>query len=148
MTRGVPMGATEQAVIDELGPATRWEAALEDIDCVVHLAARAHVMRDSQSNADLYMRANAQGTLRLATQCAHAGVRRFIFLSSIKVNGDATQARPFSPLDEPRPCDAYGESKWEAEKHALQVGRETAMEVVVMRSPLIYGPGVKGNFLP
>jgi len=145
--RRVPTGATEQAVIDELGPATRWEAALEDIDCVVHLAARAHVMRDSQSNADLYMRANAQGTLRLATQCAHAGVRRFIFLSSIKVNGDATQARPFSPLDEPRPCDAYGESKWEAEKHALQVGRETAMEVVVMRSPLIYGPGVKGNFL-
>jgi nucleoside-diphosphate-sugar epimerase len=145
--RRVPAGASEQAVTDELGPATRWEAALEGIDCVVHLAARAHVMRDSKSNAGLYMRANAQGTLRLATECARAGVRRFVFLSTIKVNGDATRDRPFSPLDEPRPRDAYGESKWEGEKHAFKVGREAGMEVAVVRSPLVYGPGVKGNFL-
>jgi UDP-glucose 4-epimerase len=145
--RRLPAGASERAVIDELGPVTQWEAALDGIDCVVHLAARAHVMRDSKSNADLYMRVNAEGTLRLATQSARAGVQRFVFLSSIKVNGDATSTRPFSPLDDPRPLDAYGESKWEGEKHALRVGRETGMEVVVMRSPLVYGPGVKGNFL-
>lgn len=143
----VPAAATESAEVQMLGPDTDWSAALQGVDVVVHLAARAHVMRDSRDNDVLYERANAAGTFRLATQCAARGVRRFVFMSSVKVNGEETIGPPFTYRDRPMPADAYGESKLRGEMHAIEVGRETGMEVAVIRSPLMYGPGVKGNFL-
>lgn len=142
-----PAGAAERTLVTDLGPLTPWEAALEDVDSVVHLAARAHVLRDSPLNAPLYLQANALGTLNLARQSACAGVRRFVYMSSVKVNGESTTGRPFTELDPPSPRDAYGTSKWEGERHAFEVAAQSAMEVAVVRSPLMYGPGVKGNFL-
>lgn len=130
---------------DEL---TDWSLALDDVDVVIHAAGRAYVMRE-ESIASLaeYRRVNVEGTLNLARQAAAAGVRRFVFISSIKVNGETTvPGRPFTADDAPAPNDAYGLSKTEAEVQLEQVARETAMEVTIIRPPLIYGQGVKGNF--
>ena len=140
--------AGEIAVVGDIGPDTDWQQALTDIDCVVHLAARAHVFDDPGAGllAD-YRRINVLGTTRLAQQAAAAGVRRFVFLSSVKVNGESTAAQPFSDVDPPLPEDAYGISKREAEDALWQIGADTGMEVVILRAPLVYGPGVKGNFL-
>lgn len=145
--RRAPACVDEPMAIEDLGAGNQWLPLLRDVDSVVHLAARAHVLGDSAADAHLYREINAVGTLNLATQAAGAGVRRFILLSSIKVNGEATYDRPFSPDDEPRPRDAYGESKWEAERHALTAGARAGMEVAIVRPPLVYGPGVKANFL-
>jgi nucleoside-diphosphate-sugar epimerase len=94
-----------------------------------------------------YRRVNVDGTLNLARQAAESGVHRFIFVSSVKVNGELSNERkPFSPSDAPAPEDAYGVSKWEAEQGLKAIAKETAMEVVIVRPPLVYGPGVKGNF--
>jgi nucleoside-diphosphate-sugar epimerase len=113
---------------------------------VVHLAARTHVIRDTAAEPRAeYRRLNVEGTRTLAHAAQTAGVRRFIFLSSIKVNGEATTVRPFTENDTPQPEDAYGISKWEAEL-ALRAAA-ASMETVVLRPPLLYGPGVKGNFL-
>ncbi len=135
--------------VGELGPDTDWRAALAGCDAVVHLAARVHVLRESESDAvSAYRIANVAGTERLARQAARAGVRRLVYLSSIKVNGEATTpGRPFRGHDSPRPQDAYGESKWAAEQALARVGRETGLEWVVLRPPLVYGPGVGANFL-
>lgn len=139
--------------------AADWRALLQGCDAVVHTAARVHVMREAGAGplaadllaADLlatYRAANVAGSLRLASQAAAAGVRRFVFLSSIKVNGEGTEpGRPFTADDRPAPQDAYARSKAEAEAALLQLGRRTGMEVVVIRPPLVYGPGVKANFL-
>jgi len=142
-----PLCVDEPMTIGDLGVANQWLPLLRDVDSVVHLAARAHVLGDPAANAHLYREVNAAGTLNLATQAADAGVRRFILLSSVKVNGESTRDRPFSADDEPQPRDAYGESKWEAERHALAVGAHAGMEVAIVRPPLVYGPGVKANFL-
>jgi nucleoside-diphosphate-sugar epimerase len=122
--------------------------------CVIHCAARAHIMRDEALEPlTEYRRVNVQGTINLARQAAVAGVKRFVFLSSGKVNGESTDGlpRPFGARndgvdDEPRPEDAYGLSKWEAEQGLWEIASQTGMEVVVVRPPLVYGPGVKGNF--
>jgi nucleoside-diphosphate-sugar epimerase len=122
--------------------------------CVIHCAARAHIMRDEALDPlTEYRRVNVQGTLNLARQAAVVGVKRFVFLSSVKVNGESTDGlpRPFGARndgvgDEPRPEDAYGLSKWEAEQGLWEIASQTGMEVVVVRPPLVYGPGVKGNF--
>jgi len=134
--------------IGEISPETDWSVALRDVRHVVHLAARVHVMRDrSSSPLAEFRRVNAAGTLNLARQAAAAGVRRFVFLSSIKVNGECTEiGRPFSADDAPGPKDPYGVSKYEAEELLRQVGIETGMEVVMIRPSLVYGPGVKANF--
>ncbi len=145
--RPTPTGAAEHAVIGDLGGDISWQEALLGVDSVVHLAARAHVLGDSPANADLYAQANALGTSNLARQSAAAGVRQFVFLSSIKVNGEATTSRAFNSNDEPRPRDAYARSKWEGEKFAMIAGRESGMRVAIVRPPLVYGPGVKANFL-
>jgi len=145
--RAAPAGAAEHAVMGDLGGNLRWQDALAGVDSVVHLAARAHVLGDSAINADLYAEANARGTLNLARQAAAAGVRRFIFLSSIKVNGETTTSRAFDCDDEPHPLDAYGASKWEGEKSLMTVALQTGMGVAIVRPPLVYGPGVKANFL-
>jgi UDP-glucose 4-epimerase len=144
--RRAPPEAAETATVGELGADTRWHDSLEGVELAIHLAARAHVMNDAGS-ADAYREANARGTLNFAAQCAQAGVRRLVFLSSVKVNGEATAERPFSALDPPQPQDPYGVSKCEGEKFAMQVGEQSAMEVAIVRAPLMYGPGVKANFL-
>ena len=143
----IPPEAKEHCVIGNLGSSLPWGRALCGVDMVVHLAARAHILKDSPANAGLYFEANALATHNLARQAADAKVDRFVYLSSIKVNGDATTGRAFTRDDEPRPCDAYGLSKWEGEKLALKVATESGMRVSIVRPPLIYGPGVKANFL-
>ncbi|WP_460120623.1 UDP-glucose 4-epimerase family protein [Pseudomonas sp. H3_G09] len=124
-------------------------SSLRNVEVVVHCAARVHVMNDSSADPlNEFREVNVQGTLRLARSAAASGVKRFIFISSIKVNGESTQAgKPFTALDQPNPSDSYGVSKYEAEIALQQLACETAMEVVVIRPPLVYGPGVKANFL-
>jgi len=127
---------------------TDWSAALAGADVVMHLAARVHVMNESAADPLAAFRAvNVDATVNLARQAARAGVRRFLFLSSIKVNGEETaRDKPFKASDVPHPEDAYGRSKLEAEEALLAVAAETGMDVVIIRPPLVYGPGVKANF--
>jgi len=133
-----------RAETGDIGPETDWRPLLADIDAVVHLAARVHVMRDRAADPEReFDRVNHQATATLAAQAAAAGVRRFIFLSSIKVHGDASD-HPLSASDAPAPDDAYGRSKLAAERALAGLGDD--MTVVVLRPPLVYGPGVKGNF--
>lgn len=137
---------------------TDWKAALSGVTTIIHCAARAHLPLSKQSMdaVDLYRVINTLGTLNLAEQAAAEGVKRFIFLSSIKVNGESTShpsffkvkvGNPFSIGDIPRPLDAYGISKFEAECGLQQISKSFGMELVIVRSPLVYGPGVKANFL-
>jgi nucleoside-diphosphate-sugar epimerase len=122
--------------------------ALPGVDVVVHLAARAHVMRDTAADPEAaFRRANLDATRHLAQEALGAGVRRFVFLSSVKVNGEQTTDRPFTEDDLPKPEDAYGRSKWAAEQELWRIAGATRLEVVVIRPPLVYGPRVKGNFL-
>lgn len=125
-----------------------WSEALVDIDLVVHAAARVHVMSDKAINPLAeFRKVNVEGTLNLAKQAAKLGVKRFIFVSSIKVNGETTEpGRPFTADDTPAPMDLYGVSKLEAEQGLQQLACETDMELVIIRPPLVYGSGVKGNF--
>jgi nucleoside-diphosphate-sugar epimerase len=142
-----PDGLQLQAVGD-INSQTDWQLALKGVQTVVHCAARAHVMREQAVDAlAAYREVNVAGTLQMAQQAAAAGVLRMVFVSSIKVNGDATAAgKSFTEADEPAPEDAYGQSKYEAEKALLALAAQTGMEVVIIRPPLVYGPGVKGNF--
>jgi nucleoside-diphosphate-sugar epimerase len=135
--------------VDDINATTNWSHALRQGEVVLHLAARVHVMREHVSNAlAAYRSINVDGTLNLARQAAAAGIKRFVFISSIKVNGDETPVgRPFRAEDIPSPADDYAISKYEAEEGLRRVSVETGMEVVIIRPVLIYGPGVKGNFL-
>jgi nucleoside-diphosphate-sugar epimerase len=135
--------------VGDLHGQTNWLSALgTDTDAVVHTAARVHVMADTVAYPLAEFRCvNVDGTLNLARQAAAAGVRRFVFISSIKVNGEATLAgQPFTEQDVAAPQDAYGISKMEAELGLRLISAETGMEVVIIRPPLVYGPGVKANF--
>ncbi len=125
-----------------------WSGLLKGVDTVVHTAARVHVMRETSSNPlDAFRAVNVKGSLNLARQAASAGVKGFVFISSVKVNGEETLcARPFAAEDDPAPEDAYGISKAEAEAGLKAISAETGMEFVIIRPPLVYGPGVKGNF--
>lgn len=117
------------------------------VDAVVHLAARAHVLRDDSAEPlQAFRAANTVGTLKLAGQAAAAGVRRFVFISSIGVNGNRTLARPFTEQDVPAPHDLYAISKHEAEQGLRELASRTGMQVVIIRPPLVYGPGAPGNF--
>lgn len=141
-----PEGCDTRLVAD-IGPDTDWTEALDGVDAVVHLAARIHVVRETAADPRAaFRRTNVDGTLRLAQSAAQAGVRRFVFLSSVKVLGDVSPAGPLTESSAAEPQEPYGVSKWEAEQGLAQVARETAMEIVVLRPPLVYGPGVKGNF--
>lgn len=139
----------QQAVlVGEINADTDWRAALHDVHCVVHLAARVHVMQDrvADSLAE-FRRVNVAGTLNLARQAVQAGVRRFVFVSSVKVNGEGTlPGRPYTADDTPGPVDAYGVSKLEAERGLLDLAKDTGLEVVIIRPVLVYGPGVGANF--
>jgi len=132
----------------ELLPTTDWSTALQGVRDLVHCAARVHVMNDkSPDSLTEFRRVNVQGTANLARQAAATGVRRFVFLSSIKVNGEFTElGRPFTADDVLSPKDPYGISKHEAEQLLRQIAADTGMEVVIIRPPLVYGPGVKANF--
>lgn len=135
-------------VIGSLDESPVWPQELNNREVVIHLAARVHVMKETTSNPMRVFRAvNTTGTLSLARLAARAGVRRFIFVSSIKVNGESTETgHPFTAADTPASQDAYGISKMEAEQGLRQIAKETGMEVVIVRPPLVYGPGVKANF--
>lgn len=125
-----------------------YDEALESVDVVVHCAARVHIMDDEVSDPINEFRSiNTHGTMNLANQAAKIGVKRFIFLSSIKVNGESTSGKvPYSALDKPLAEDPYGVSKAEAEQQLLELGKKTGMEIVIIRPPLVYGKGVKANF--
>jgi nucleoside-diphosphate-sugar epimerase len=136
----------DEVAVGEIDASTDWDAALEGIDSVVHLAARAHVVRGDKS-LDSFVRTNALGTQRLAIEAARRGVRRLVYLSTVKVNGEKTEEQSYSAADEPRPEDAYGVSKWLGEQYLLEVAARTGMQAVIVRSPLVYGPGARANFL-
>lgn len=134
--------------IADIGSKIDWNNHLQSVDVVVHLAARVHVMRErSRSALSAFRRVNVDGTLALARQAAASGVQRFIFLSSIKVNGEATLNDSAFVADQPvEPSDAYSQSKWEAEVGLREISAATNMQIVVIRPPLVYGPGVGANF--
>jgi len=135
----------------EIGPMTAetdWSDALRECSCVVHLAARVHVMEERVTNPlEAFRALNVAATENLARQAAQHGVRRFVFVSSIKVNGEVSSRAPFSAADVPAPADPYGQSKLEAELALARIAAETGLEIVIVRPPLVYGPGVKANFL-
>lgn len=140
-------GLAHEVVIFDVHGQTDWGAVLAGCDAVVHLAARVHVMHDKATEPlALYRATNADATLNLARQSAQAGVKRFVFISTIKVNGEGRDA-PYRETDAPAPEDAYAISKWEAEQGLVRIAEETGLEVVILRPPLVYGPGVKANFL-
>ena len=144
-----PWHANIEVAQATLDPDQDWHPLLSDVNAVVHCAARVHVMRDdAEDSLAEFRRVNVEGTLRLAEQAAEAGVQRFVFISSIKVNGESTcLGHPFTEVQAPSPIDPYGLSKWEAECRLRELAGDTGMEVVVIRPVLVYGPGVKANFL-
>lgn len=146
--RQAPLGAMDYLVTGCLNGQTDWSTATQGVDCVVHTAARVHVVRDSAADSlAAFRKVNVQGTLNLAQQAATAGVRRFVFISSVKVHGEITAlGTPFSADDVLAPLDAYGISKMEAEQGLRDMAANTGMDVVIIRPPLVYGPGVKANF--
>lgn len=140
-------GGEGEMAVGEVGADTDWREALAGSEVIVHLAARAHVMRETAADPLAeFRRVNVEGTLNLARQASALGARRFVFVSSIKVNGECTIGKSFSGTDAAAPVDAYAISKWEAEQGLQAIARETGMDVVRIRPPLVYGPGVKGNF--
>jgi UDP-glucose 4-epimerase len=132
----------------ELNDKSNFSDSLSNISVVIHCAARAHIMNEeSQDPLTEFRKVNTKGTLNLATQAASAGVKRFIYISSIKVNGESTEERrPFKFDDKYNPLDPYGLSKSEAETALLELGQKTGMEIVIIRPPLVFGEGVKANF--
>ena len=143
------LGQIKRVAVGEINEQTDWSAALAGINVVIHLAARVHVMHDTAADPlEEFRRVNTFGTERLARAAAASGVKRLVYVSSIKVNGEETAGgQIYSEQDAPAPQDPYGISKWEAEQALQRVARETGLEIVVVRPPLVYGAGVKGNFV-
>lgn len=145
----VPSPAVANPIISSIDHATDWREALIEIDTVIHCASRVHVMKETEVDPlRAFRQINVEGTANLARQAAAAGARRMIFLSSIKVNGEETvPGHPFRADDLPHATDPYSQSKLEAERELTKIAGETGLEVVIIRPPLVYGPGVKANFL-
>ncbi|GAB1234036.1 UDP-glucose 4-epimerase family protein [Ferrigenium sp. UT5] len=141
-------GCSESVEVGGINARTDWRTVLQGIDVVIHLAARVHVMEESAADPlAAFREVNVAGTENLARQAAAAGVKRLVYVSSIKVNGEETaEGHAFREDDVPLPQDPYGISKWEAEQALHRIATETGLEVVIVRPPLVYGPGVKGNF--
>ncbi|MCK5296718.1 MAG: SDR family oxidoreductase [Alphaproteobacteria bacterium] len=138
--------AIKTCEISDINVNTDWTEALKGIDCIVHLAARVHVMKESSENPlELFRKVNTDGTITLAEQAVKAGVKRFVFISTAKVNGEFTTNKPFTNNGKPCPVDPYSVSKSEAEQALYKLSEK--IEMVILRPPLIYGEGVKGNFL-
>ena len=147
----LPPIAAQQAValvpIDDIADESDWASKLRGVHAIVHLAARVHVMEEAEADPlESYRRVNLHGTQRLAEAAVAAGVKRFVYVSSIKVNGESTHDRPFHADDQPAPVDPYAISKLEAEQQLWRLAVDCPTEFVVIRPPLVYGPGVKGNF--
>lgn len=143
----LPAGIRRHEIAD-IGRDTDWRPALEGVDAVVHLAARVHVMKDdARDPLTAFCRVNAEGTAQLATAAAAAGVGRFVFVSTVKVMGESNRDGPFRETDAPAPEDAYALSKWAGERALLDVCRQGRLAPVILRPPLVYGPGAKGNML-
>lgn len=141
------VNGVEPVVIDPLGSGTPWQHALAGVDTIIHLAARVHIMDDPESDpVTEFRKVNTEGTRRLACEAVRAGVKRLVFISSIKVNGEES-SQAYTEDDPAQPSDPYGISKWEAEQALRQIEMETGLEVVIVRPTLVYGPGVKANFL-
>lgn len=137
----------ECVVVGDVNGNTDWHDALAGATAVVHLAARAHITHETAEDSLAAFRAvNTEGTLNLARQAVQAGIRRFVFVSTIKVNGEGREA-PYTEIDVPAPEDAYAVSKWEAEQGLRDIAAQTEMEILILRTPLVYGPGVGANFL-
>ena len=147
-TPDTTLETVDYAIAPKLERDADWSAALDGVSTVIHTAARVHIMRERSNDAlSDYRSVNVEGTLSLARQAAKIGVKRFVFLSSIKVNGEETKpGKPYTENDTPAPKDAYGQSKLEAELGLHDIANQTGMEIVILRPTLIYGPGVKGNF--
>lgn len=145
---GSPIEKLAYREISDISQVSDWSASLRGMDTVVHLAARAHVLRETEPNPiERYRAVNTDSTLLLARQAASVGVRRFVFLSSIGVNGNTTSlGKSFTEESQIAPHNAYAVSKWEAEEGLLKLADESGMEMVIIRPPLVYGPGVKANF--
>jgi nucleoside-diphosphate-sugar epimerase len=143
----LPSGV-EACTIGAIDGETDWMHVLKDVDVVVHLAARVHLMKDAAADPLAeFRKVNLHSTEKLAREAACSGVKRLVFLSSIKVNGEsALPGAPFDQTSPAKPQDPYAISKWEAEQELTRIAAETGLEVVVLRCPLVYGPGVKGNF--
>ncbi|MBI5890606.1 MAG: SDR family oxidoreductase [Nitrosomonadales bacterium] len=141
-------GSVEPALVGEINGATDWDGVLSDVDIVIHLAARVHVMRENAENPlKEFRRVNVAGTERLARTAAAKGIKRMVYVSSIGVNGLQTVAgSAFSEADNPTPHNAYALSKWEAEQTLHRIAAETGLEVVIVRPPLVYGVDAPGNF--
>jgi nucleoside-diphosphate-sugar epimerase len=142
----MPGVEADQVVVGNIDGQTDWSQALAGMDYVVHLAARVHVMKPTADDRIEYERTNVLGTGQLARAAAAVGVKRFVYLSSIKVNGDCTADRAFRADDIPWPRDDYARSKLEAELRLSDIESGSRMAVSIVRSPLVYGPGVRGNF--
>ncbi len=142
---GRDAAAFDAVAIGDVGPDTDWQEALSGAEIVVHLAGRAHAT-DGAGALALYRRINVAGTRRLAEATRESGARRLIFLSSVKVHGEASGAAAFTERDAAAPEDPYGISKWEAEQALARVAEGSDLVPVILRAPLVYGPGVKGNF--
>lgn len=139
---------TDFVAIGDIGPQTEWDAALDGIDAIVHCAGRAHILNESEANPlAVYRQVNRDGTLHLAHSAKKAGVRRIVFLSSIGVMGEQhREAPPFSASDTPAPRQDYALSKWEAEQGLAEIAEQSGLETVIVRPPLVYGPGAPANF--
>jgi nucleoside-diphosphate-sugar epimerase len=139
--------AVKPIIVPSLGPDTNWSEALSDIDVVIHLAGRVHLMKDRADDPlSAFRSVNVDATEHLARMAANRGIKRFIFISSIKVNGEGSSI-PYNESDPPKPQDPYAISKWEAEQILRDISAKTGMETVIIRSPLVYGPEVRANFL-
>lgn len=146
VTEAERVPGVEYVQTGDLGPDTDWSEALLGVDRVVHAAAHVHVMRPTSADDLAYRRVNVEGTLALAEQSARAGLPRLLFLSSIKVNGESTPQRAFTAADTPAPHDAFARCKHAAESGLRELAGRHGFECVIVRPPLVYGPGVRGNF--
>lgn len=135
-------------VVEPLSGTSDYSSVMQHIDCVIHLAARVHIMKETATEPlQEFRKVNLHGTLRLAQHAAEAGVKRFVFMSTIGVNGNITSNKAFSEDDTPAPHNSYSVSKLEAEIGLREISAKTGMEVIIVRAPLVYGPGNPGNFL-
>ena len=143
-----PLPGVDYQIVSGFSKSKFWKEILVGVDVVVHCAARAHIMRDSERDPlAAYREVNVEGTRSLAEQAVSYGVKRFIYISSIKVNGEGTNEHPYKADDIPAPEDSYGISKWEAEQVLQKIGCTSNLEIVIIRPPLVYGPEVRVNFL-